>query len=302
LLLLYLSISYFCSNHLIAFATWKNILIPVVPRSAGTTMKHVTTTCLGKVIATEVGGKEGHHLDQRLNVIKKPHGLFINVDTTTKAGIKHAKSLELVQSKMASVIFTPYVQESTALFDKKHRGRFFTLMRDPVERIVSLYYNQSAEKVKASSLSDFVQTAEDNWMVRTLTGYMAGPLDKVHLDASKEILRSKFLIGLIEKKTESFRRFEEYFGWKFPNPVSQTCKNNMYYFDFQKINKYDQPDKKDPALGKIRTLNMWDIALYEYTKQLFEEQKALFWKKSDLTPPRWKTKDAEEVKVEEVKK
>ena len=64
-----------------------------MPRSAGATMKSVLTTCLGKVIATDVGGIEGHHLDERLEVINKPHGLFLNVDTTTTQGLKHAKSL-----------------------------------------------------------------------------------------------------------------------------------------------------------------------------------------------------------------
>ena len=35
-----------------------------VPRSGGTTMKHVTATCLGRVVTTEVGGQEGHAMDE----------------------------------------------------------------------------------------------------------------------------------------------------------------------------------------------------------------------------------------------
>mmetsp|Transcript_7131 Transcript_7131/g.8861 ORF Transcript_7131/g.8861 Transcript_7131/m.8861 type:complete len:286 (-) Transcript_7131:57-914(-) len=272
-----------------------------VPRSAGATMKSVLTTCLGKVIATDAGGLDGHHLDERLEIIRKPHGQFLNVDTTTTQGLKHAKSLGVIQSKAAAVIFTPFIQESTILFDRNHRGRFFTLLREPVDRIISLYYFRRMEKeeVREQTLDEFIQTSGENWMVRMLTGCMSGPLDVIHLDAAKEILRSKFLVGLIETKTESFRRFEEYFGWKFPSPVSQTCKNNMYYFEWHSKNPHPMPAEDDPVIQKIRNLNMWDLALYEYAKQLFEEQEALFWdKSSDQIALTW-TSTAESVEKRE---
>ena len=157
-------------------------------------MKNVITNCLGKVIASEVGGTGGHNLDERLELIKKPYGLFLNVDTTTIAGLKHAKDLGTVQSTMASVIFTSYVHEAAVLFDRNHRGRFFTLLRDPVDRVVSLYYYRRLdnEKIKDMSLEDFVRTSGENWMVRMLSGYMSGPLEALHLNAAKEVLRSKF--------------------------------------------------------------------------------------------------------------
>ena len=261
----------------------------LVPRSAGTTMKHVVTTCLGKVIATEVGGADGHHLDERLETIKKPHGLFVNVDTTTIQGIQHAKTVGLVQSKMASVIYTPYIMDASNMFDVNHRGRFFTLLREPVDRIVSLYYYRriNEEYVKNQSLEAFAQSAGENWMVRMLTSSMSGPLEAVHLNTAKEILRSKFLIGLLEAKTESFRRFEEYFGWTFPNPVSQTCKNNMYYFEWHNKNPHPIHDENDPAIVRIKKTNKWDIELYEYAKQLFKEQKALFWGQKEKALTTW---------------
>jgi len=86
----------------------------------------------------------------------------------------------------------------------------------------------------------------------------------------------QFLIGILDEKTESLRRFEEYFGWKFPSPVAQTCKNNMFYFEWHSGNPHPQLEDKVIAM-KIRTLNMWDVALFEYGKQLFQEQEHLFW-------------------------
>lgn len=218
-------------------------------------------------------------------MIRLPHGMFLNVDTSTPSGLNHAKAMGLAQSKMADVIFTPYVPEAAILFDTNHRGRFFTMLRDPVDRMISLYYYKRLATweqnynpaIKQQTLAEFIQTYGENWMVRSLTGCMSGPLETIHLNTAKEILRRKFLIGILDEKTESLRRFEEYFGWKFPSPVAQTCKNSMFYFEWHSGNPH--PKLEDEVVEtKIRTLNKWDIDLYEYGKQLFDEQKQIFWR------------------------
>ena len=86
--------------------------------------------------------------------MKKPNGLFVNVDLYTIEGIDRAKNLGFVQSNLAEVGFTPFVNESSMLFDQNHRGRIFTIMRNPVERIISLYYflRLMDQKVKNQSL------------------------------------------------------------------------------------------------------------------------------------------------------
>jgi len=170
-----------------------------IPRSAGTTMKHILATCLGRVVTTEIGGLDGHQMDEKLQMIRLPHGVFLNVDTTTPSGLRHAHGMGLAQSKMADVIFTPYIHEAAVLFDSNHRGRFFTILREPVDRMISLYYYKRLatwepnynSAIKEQTLEDFTQTYGENWMVRTLTGSMSGPLQLVHLNVAKEILRRK---------------------------------------------------------------------------------------------------------------
>jgi len=249
-----------------------------IPRSAGTSMKSIFSSCLGKVIATEVGGLDEHRLDDRIVTIKKPNGLFVNVDLYTVEGITRAKNLGLVQSNLAEAMFTPFIHDSSVLFDKNHRGRLFTILRHPVDRIISLYYFLRIydNNIKKQPIDEFVRTSGENWMVRQLTGTMTGPIDEAHLNAAKEMLRRKFLVGTLEKKTESFRRFEEYFKWDVPSPRSENCKNDIFYFNWHVKNPHPMPEMGDAIYAQLERVNAYDIALYGYAQQLFDEQAVMF--------------------------
>jgi hypothetical protein len=105
---------------------------------------------------------------------------------------------------------------------------------------------------------------------------MVGPIDEMHLNAAKEMLRRKFLVGILAKKTESFRRFEEYFGWDVASSRSESCKNDIFYFNWHLKNPHPMPEEGDAIYINLKKLNALDIALYEYANQLFEEQSAIF--------------------------
>ena len=217
-------------------------------------------------------------IPQRLEIIQKPYGNFVNVDTTTPLGLKRAKTLGLAPSRVADVVFTPYIHETTILFDMDHRGRFFTVLRDPVSRMQSLYYFRRMNgSLGDKTLEEFIRTAGENWMVRTLTDSMSGRIDVAMLDVAKEILRRKFLVGLFDEKTETLRRIELFFGWKFSSPVSQSCKNQLYYFEWLSHNPHPELEPDNPLTVLIQRQNRYDMELYEYAIQLFQEQEQLFW-------------------------
>lgn len=206
----------------------------------------------------------------------------MNVDTTRPNGIARAHKLGLIPSRIAGAIFSPYAYEISSLFDQKHKGRFFTMMRDPISRIVSMYYYQQVQGLLPSedtTIVQFVATNEDNWMTRMLTNQiMTGKIGAADLDVAKEILRRKFLIGLwAEDKTESMRRIEQYFGWKFPSPVAQNCKNDKLYFEWNNKNPHPSTENEDELILQIQKINRYDVELYAYAKQLYREQEDLFW-------------------------
>lgn len=193
----------------------------------------------------------------------------------------------LIPARMVDVVLTPHIREAGQLFDAHHKGRLFAMFRDPIERIESLYYflrmpDQEAAvglSVNDMTLVQFASDFSENWMVRSLVGVMVGPIGQPHVDVAKQILKQKFLIGLLEEKTESLRRIEAYYGWRLPSRVSQTCKNNMFYFEPQSKNLHPATDRTSPEFAALFAVNVYDMQLYEYAKFLFEEQASLISKR-----------------------
>ena len=59
-----------------------------------------------------------------------------------------------------------------------------------------------------------VSFAAPRTTVRILSESMTGPIDMDNLEIAKEVLRRKFIIGLLDNKRGSFARFDHYFKWK----------------------------------------------------------------------------------------
>ena len=128
-------------------------------------------------IADEVGGQFGHAEDQTLQVFEEYGAKFVNVDTTNPHGIAKAKRLNLASSGMVDAIATSYVHEASELFSPDHRGRFFTMMRDPIERAVSMLgylgkatWESTYDPAFATmTVEEYARSSkvENNWYVET---------------------------------------------------------------------------------------------------------------------------------------
>ena len=205
----------------------------------------------------------------------------MNVDTSTPEGISRARSLNLAQSGMVDVIITPHVYETAEIFDSAHKGRMFAMIRHPVERAVSMfYYLQKATwepsydpQLQYMSIEDYVAShkVEENWMTRFLVNKKSAPLGPPDVQMAKEVLRSKFYIGLLSRKEESVKRFITNFGWKVDTQKKEQCINNLLHTG---VNKHDHPTvSRDSKVWEyLVSHNTYDMELYMYAVQLFDEQ------------------------------
>lgn len=156
---------------------------------------------------------------------------------------------------------------------------FITLLRHPVDRIISEYYFilESPENAhyprlveEKMSLTDFVKSglhqSLDNYQTKYLCGgdnpgfgvYSAETLEK-----AKENLRRYFIVaGLTEKFDESMLLLKHLFGWEMPFYVRKRITRNRP--------RKEEVPPDDIAL--IEEYNRMDLELYDFARTRFEEQ------------------------------
>lgn len=170
---------------------------------------------------------------------------------------------------------------------------YITMLRDPVDRVVSHYYFVLADPThylypvvagRNYTLLEFALTRVthelDNDQVRWLTEPHHFDVEQVTrslLDEAKWNLEHGIAcFGLMERFDQSLRCFEAAFGWDH-RPVPE--KKN--------VNRERPPlSEIDPAaLEVIREANRFDVELYEFAKALFEEQAARLRVPPAASPP-----------------
>ena len=155
-------------------------------------------------------------------------------------------------------------------------GVYFTILREPVDRIISLYYylprdpgNYLYEKVVLGKLSleEFVQRdltpATRNFQTAALAGMERWEdfhtINEDTLERAKYNLRNKIAaFGLTERFDETLLLFNRQFRWGFRSG----------FFDYSKRNVTAERPAKDHIPEHIRDLirekNAYDIKLYAY--------------------------------------
>ena len=252
-----------------------------IPRSGGTTLKHILGTCLSLVQSSRTSVDYCDVESHELNVCHTRLGSFVNADTSDDHGIQRSHELGLVPSGMVDVVVSSRFLHAASLFDIHHTARSFTIMRDPLERTIStFYYLKEAtwernydESYKHMTLMEYIQRDEtsSDWMVRWLTGKQhESVLTTNDLEFAKDILRRKFLILLTEEMRVSVDRLIRYMNW---NETNKVClKENV-----AKVSRHNKSLHPNINVGAkeneaMREKNKFDIALYDYALELFSEQ------------------------------
>lgn len=256
-----------------------------LPKSGGTSIKHMYSDCYQLVEACENGVTEGFGKEPDLRVVQLENKWrVVNVDTTLESGIDRAAALKLIPSRQADLVVTPLLQSSSVkLFSPQHKARLFTIFRDPLERVVSLfYYLQKAEweptynpALRDMTLEQYANSTllESNFVTRSLLDKMEKPLEERDFTRLQQILRQKCLVGVLGQLEESVRRFDRYFGY---TPVSPECRPGYLA---QGTNRHEHPMLPAPdsfAYQEMARKNHMDLRLYAFVKELFAEQASLF--------------------------
>ena len=272
-------------------------------RSGGQTAKTIMGQCLGLTLAAEVGGYSNPELEQQSNhipLIRAQGGdaVYLNVNTATVEGLQQASDLGLTSRYNPDVVTSPLLYEATdILFGSAEstndeaqqqpplpQGQLFALIRHPIDRAISsFYYHRKVgtygPDAAVLDIDDHIRMdeAETNYLVRSIVHKSSGEVTRHDLAVAKEVLRRKALIGLLDDKEVSLRRFKKYFGWTKihphqPHRDAMECETKLLEYGWVNNNRHPYVNEDSETYRLLVEKNSLDIELYEYAKFLFEEQ------------------------------
>jgi hypothetical protein len=155
---------------------------------------------------------------------------------------------------------------------------YFTLLRNPLERVISYYYfvrnkpdHYLYEEISVGEmdLAEFIERQGhimlDNAQTRMLSGRWQeiafGECSRDHLAMAKQNLRDRFsVVGLVEHFDETLLLLKRTFGWR-----------NVFYAR-QNVTRSHPPNSALPpaTLALVAEVNQLDSELYRYAQTLFK--------------------------------
>lgn len=180
-------------------------------------------------------------------------------------------------------IVTHMLYRAASTFEAPHQGRMFTVLRDPLERTVDMYAQETQDantNTNPKSLEDYLLNhVNNNWLTRFLTNEYTSVLTDEHVETAKAVLKDKCVVGLSEQLHDSVDRFAYYFHWDMLNLENQQCtseilrKSSLSGGEDGDLEHVPMPEKDTDAYTLLTTRNNMDLQVYEYAKELFVEQK-----------------------------
>ena len=308
-----------------------------IPRSGGTSLATIFSNCLSLIQASSSFSSPPIHArgedealasrfrDPTLYVIRTKGHSYVNVDLDSVEGVHRAVQGGLVSKELADVILVPDVRFASLLLgngqdhihsneetiaETEYKGVLFAMFRHPIDQTLSFFYHKQQDKesihydpsMEIYSLVDWVNSPGyiTNFMTRTLVGKVDNQilLSAADLDIAKEVLRRKCVVGLLDEKADSMKRFERLFGWdsdvhrdslsllqgeaaasraqaeRWKNQIvnDEECQDRLLHYNW--LNKHRHPTLREGTIGYkvVKSKNSFDLELYYYARQLFEEQ------------------------------
>jgi len=152
--------------------------------------------------------------------------------------------------------------------------RFFTLLRDPVERAISHYYHYRRRTIDRlhplamrTTLKEWVSACGivemDNGQTRRLAGEMnlaCGRVTPAMLERAMSRLAKFAVVGITERFDESLVLLQRAFGWRVRPGLPENVGEN----------RPARIDVGEEALRTIERCSRFDLELYRFASGLFE--------------------------------
>lgn len=273
-----------------------------IPKSGTTNALAYFSLCMDLVKSTRVGALYEERNDQeRVRVVEFRGHKYVNVDTSSTRGLAKAHEMHLEQSPLVDVVVSGLIHDVPhTLFSKQHRGRLLALLRDPVARMTSIFYhvkeatNEPTFRPEMAdwNLQQFAQSElfDGNWMTRMIVNKAQNEeLNADDVQAAKDFLRSKCLVGLQSEMNESLDRFQKFFGWELEERTingsvltGEQCKDLFFHPDAEELERTAAAKSRhitfapgSPQHSLLTQKCQFDIELYNYAQVLFQEQAML---------------------------
>ena len=234
-----------------------------IPKTAGTTLNSVLVQEYALNERHEVMMRGMSWILPRPEIIRRPLISFSKI-RRLKASVRSRRDLRLVHGHF-DLSMMKHLPAGT---------RYFTLLRDPVERAISHYYHyrrRETERVHPlamrSTLAEWVGSCGlvemDNGQTRRLAGEMNVPCGRVTratLERATSKLAMFAAVGLTERFDESRALLARVFGWGTHPYVVQNVGANR-----------PRRSALDPeTIEALERCNRLDLELYQYASALFE--------------------------------
>lgn len=234
-----------------------------IPKTAGTTLNSILSREYAPDECYEIMMRGMAWIPPRPTLIRRPLISFSKV-LRLRAAVRSPRKLRLVRGHF-DLSIARHLPDDT---------RFFTLLRDPVERAISHYYHYRRRAIERlhplamrSTLKEWVSgcgiVEMDNGQTRRLAGEMNLPCGRVTpamLERAISRLARFAAVGLTERFDESLLLLQRAFGWRArPAPAQNVGENRP-----------PRIDVSEEALQVIERSNRFDRELYRFASQLFE--------------------------------
>ena len=191
----------------------------------------------------------------------------------TKIAVASMKSDSPMKPQM---IMSPELQLLASTFTNTTHGRFFTIFRDPDDIAIDSYHEYMSHHPNFGlSLADYLASdlLQDDWVTRSLSGSTKSEiLNEQHLEVAKLILREKCLVGLFDRMTETFDRFQRFFHWDAG--LNTNCADNLLLFT--EVDPISLELKSSRTKEILEKRNQYDKELYQYVvDHLFDDESSI---------------------------